>query len=129
MSSTEENYNKLITKQAGPEKWLGVEESKAVFGNTKLVLDGDNSKIIQEKRFKQMAQLQREVQIGMLLKDLHHEEKMQNRIKYLFKNDFDNYRRRYIQEENSQIKSSERRTAASKEENVIETFKSKRFSQ
>ena len=87
MSSTEENYNKLITKQAGPEKWLGVEESKAVFGNTKLVLDGDNSKIIQEKRFKQMAQLQREVQIGMLLKDLHHEEKMQNRIKYLFKNE------------------------------------------
>ena len=46
-----------------------------------------------------MAQLQREVKIGMYLKDLQDEEKIQCRIKCLLKNDFDKYQRRYILEQ------------------------------
>ena len=94
LSSTEERFNQLLRQSN--DKSLGIQESKAVFGNTRLILDGDNSKVIQEKRVKQRAQLEREVQIGMYLKEMQEEQRIYDRIKCLYQNDFENYRRRYV---------------------------------
>ena len=67
LSSTEDKLQKM--KQP-IKKLLGAEMSQAVFGNARLVMDGENSKIILEKRAKELTQLQRQIKKSMYMQDL-----------------------------------------------------------